>query len=106
VTALLLLAQGAVAYELPASDPSLSEPRQTIREPIDLRRRAEGRVAPARAGRAETTGSFALGSEPTTEERALQARISESSSGGGFVAGGRIHVVVEGGSSAPATTQR
>lgn len=116
VTALALLAQGAVAYELPAdrlADPSGARaPAATARNPVseqsDARletRRTIDRSRPAQSGRHSVSGSFVLGAEPTPAERALQDRIASSSTGGGFAARGQLHVIVEGGAAADEPAQ-
>ncbi len=116
VTALALLAQGAVAYELPgdrrADLPGARTPaaaaRNLVSEQSDARfetRRAMNRNVPAQSGRPVTTGAFVLGAEPTPAERALQDRVASSSAGGGFAAGGQLHVVVEGGAAADEPAQ-
>lgn len=70
LTALVFLAQGAVA----------AEPAEPVRQQSDA---------------ATVSGRFLLGAEPTDLERRLAAEIEASSVGGGFVLGAEMHVDVE-----------
>lgn len=107
VTALALLAQGAVATE--GSTAPAAAAREFVSKQSDIadgsavspRRTPEERTHRGR-GRSVVSGSFALGAEPTADELPLEARIAESSVGGGYIAEGRIHVVVAGAPADPA----
>jgi hypothetical protein len=99
VTALALLAQGAVASEpASAARPIISDQMNEEADPA----RSVDDVAGAASDDAAwdsasaVSGSFTLGAPSSPREQALEARVAASSAGGGFVAGGRIHVVVEG----------
>ncbi len=80
LTALVVLAQGAVADE-----------PQTFSQRIE--RTATVEAAPQ--GGSIVSGRFDLRHAPTTEDLALAARIESSSLGGGFVSGAEIHVTIE-----------
>jgi hypothetical protein len=96
VTALALLAQGAVAAELRDTAPSAGRPLISDQTKERGLKGDQPPDANAPADRpAAVTGSFTLGAAPSPAEQALEAAVAASSAGGGFVAGGQIHVVVE-----------
>jgi hypothetical protein len=89
VTALVLIAQGAVARDAHAGRPAAGDGMVSERSELSA----------AATPSATLEGRFVLGREPTMEERVLAARIATSSSGGGLAVGAEILVVVEGGSA-------
>lgn len=100
VTALALLAQGAVASELrePASAgrPIISDQTNADPAPDSGAASSETSGEASWDGSSVLSGSFTLGALSSPQEQALEASVAASSAGGGFVAGGQIHVVVEG----------
>lgn len=79
LTALVVLAQGAVA----------AEPEETVRRQTDMQ------AASIPAASETVSGRFVLDASATADEQALAAQIESSSVGGGFVAGAELHVTIE-----------
>lgn len=99
VTALVLIAQGAVARDAHAGRPA---PEDNVEDGMVSQRidAAAPSAVLASQSRDAVEGRFVLGRAPTDEELALAARIASSSTGGGVVIGSEIRVVVEGGDDA------
>jgi hypothetical protein len=89
VTALVLIAQGAVARDSGAGRPLPEDGSVSAR--IDP---TPGETSPTTAAGA-IEGRFVLGRAPTPAERELAARIAESSTGGGVAIGDEIRVVID-----------
>jgi hypothetical protein len=79
LTALVVLAQGAVA----------AEPDRTVRQ------QTEQQSNDVPAEHTTVAGHFTLDAAATADEQALAAQIEASSVGGGFVSGTELHVVIE-----------
>jgi hypothetical protein len=87
LTALVVLAQGAVA----------AEAEQIVRQQTEAsaQDQVQAEAQPAPQGGEIVSGRFVLGAAPTAQELALAQMIETSSVGGGFVAGAELHVTIE-----------